>query len=86
MDDYSQPSDFRAMLGEFGKWALIIGFLVWIYRSRDARLLGWVVGGVVLIIAIYRELNTGLGSGEFFAVAAVILGTCITGRFNDGGR
>lgn len=80
MSEYDAPSDFENTLSDFVLWALVIGLLVWIYRSKEGRLVGWIIGLVILLIGLYREFFTVFSSGQYFASALVILGTCLVSR------
>ncbi len=80
MSDYDAPSDFEKTIGDFGFWALVIGLLVWIYRSDEGRFVGWIIGGAIFLIGLYREFFTVFSSGSYFASSLIILCTCLISK------
>jgi hypothetical protein len=83
MYDNDIPSDFEKTIGDFGFWALVVGLLIWIYKTDEGRFVGWIIGICILLIAIYREVFTFFPSGSYFASALVILGTCYASSNKD---
>ncbi len=70
----------------FLKWSLFFGVIYFSYKSRDFRIFGWLVGGIIVAAAFYRAIFTVLPSDIYWFFGLSIIASCFLGRKNDWGK
>jgi hypothetical protein len=79
---------FEETLGNIGYWAVVFAFLVGCFLNDFARLLGYGVGTLLLIIWFVRDFFTlsSLDNGGYLAASVVVFLVCYLGKLHAKGR
>jgi hypothetical protein len=80
------PDSLDDSLMHFIRWSVFFGVIYFSYKSRGFRLLGWLIGGVIITAALYRMLFTIFSSDVYWFLGLCIIASCFIGHRNDEGK
>jgi hypothetical protein len=78
--------DLDESLLNFFQWSLFFGVIYFSYKSRNFRSFGWIIGSLIVSIALYRVVFTVFLSEIYWFFGLSILASCYVGRRNDVGK
>jgi hypothetical protein len=78
--------DLDKSFTEFVRWSIFFGVIYFSYKSRGFRMLGWLIGGLIITIALYRTFFTVFLSETYWFFGLCILASCYFGRKEDEGK
>ena len=78
--------ELDASLLHFFKWSLFFAVIYFSYKSQDFRVFGWLIGGLIITIALYRAAFTVFLSEVYWFFGLSIIASCFVGRRNDEGK